>query len=49
MTREEFIKILDKKGYAWRVEGNSLIVRGFGEIDLSIESLPPDVEFMWIL
>ena len=46
MTRETFIKVLDYKGYMWRLEGNSLIVRGFGEIDLSIESLPPNVEFM---
>ena len=46
MTREEFKNKLAEKDYIWRLEGNSLIVRGFGEIDLSIESLPPDVEFM---
>ena len=46
MTREDFKNKLAEKDYAWRVEGNSLIVRGFGEIDLSIESLPPEVEFM---
>jgi hypothetical protein len=46
MTREEFIKELDEKGYSYKIEGDKIIVTGKGDIWLeSLTSLPPGVEF----
>ena len=46
MTREEFIKILDKKGYSYEIEGDKIVVTEDGDVDLySLPSLPPGVEF----
>jgi hypothetical protein len=47
MTREEFIQILDKKGYSsYKIEGDKIIVIHNGYVDLeSLETLPPGVEF----
>ena len=51
MTREEFIEILDKKGYFYREEGDKIVVTrtkptGFGNIHLeSLETLPSGVVF----
>jgi len=45
MTREEFIKVLDDKGYSYEIEGNKIVVTG-GYIGLnSLTSLPPGVVF----
>jgi hypothetical protein len=45
MTREEFIKILDKKEYSYKIQGNKIMVTG-GYIGLnSLTSLPPGVVF----
>jgi hypothetical protein len=47
MTQEEFIKILDEKGYSYVEEGNKIVVDCRGSIILnSIESLPSGVVFM---
>jgi len=48
MTREKFIKVLDREGYSYRVEGNKIVVTSIfkGTVDLrSLKSLPPDVVF----
>jgi hypothetical protein len=46
MTREEFIKILDKKEYSYKIQGNKVIVTHKGNVDLrDLTSLPPGVEF----
>jgi hypothetical protein len=46
MTREEFIKALDDKGYSYEIEGNKIVVTYRGSVFLdSLTSLPPDVEF----
>lgn len=47
MTREEFIQILEEKGYSYEMEGDKLVVtEGRLGIDLAyIYSIPPDVEF----
>ena len=47
MTREEFIEILDEKGYSYEIEGDKLVVTwGRLGIDLTyIYSIPADVEF----
>jgi hypothetical protein len=54
MTREEFIKILEEKGYPYEIVGNKVIVTqeggiGFfdkGSVDLNgLTALPPGVEF----
>jgi hypothetical protein len=45
MTREEFIKVLDDKGYSYEIEGNKIVVIG-GYVGLeSLTSLPPGVVF----
>ena len=49
MTREEFIEVLDEKGYTYEIEGDKLVVTWgdmYGSVNLgSLETLPPGVEF----
>jgi hypothetical protein len=46
MTREEFIKILNKKKYSYEMEGNEILVTHQEHVWLSsLESLPPGVQF----
>jgi len=49
MTREAFIKVLDKKGYSYEMMGDSVVVNGGdseGVVYLeSLTSLPPGVVF----
>jgi hypothetical protein len=47
MTREEFIKVLDGKGYSYEIEGDKLLVTYRGTVALGdiIESIPSDVVF----
>ena len=46
MTREEFIKVLDERGYSYKIEGDKLIVTYKGTVHISeIESIPSDVVF----
>lgn len=46
MTREEFIKVLDDKGYSYKLEGDKVVVTHEGEVILaSLKTLPLGVEF----
>ena len=46
MTQEEFIKVLDKKGYSYEIEGDKIVVTHKDHVHLSsLTSLPPDVQF----
>ena len=45
MTREEFIKKLEAKGYPYEIEGNKIVVIGGGVNLPNLTSLPPDVVF----
>jgi hypothetical protein len=46
MTREAFIKVLDKKDYSYEIEGDRIVVISKVDVDLgSLTSLPPGVEF----
>ena len=46
MAREEFIKVLEEKGYPYEIEGNKIVVTCDGDVDLeSLETLSPGVEF----
>lgn len=45
MTREEFIKVLEEKGYSYEIEGDKLIVTQNGNIWLSLREIPSGVEF----
>lgn len=48
MTREEFIKILDEKGYSYEIIGDKISVDFKHGYDINLESLetiPPNVEF----
>jgi hypothetical protein len=46
MTREEFIKVLDGKGYSYEIEGDKIVVTYYYDLWLnSLETLPHDVEF----
>ena len=46
MTREEFIKVLDRKDYSYKIEGDLIVVTYKNTVDLeSLTSLPPGVEF----
>ena len=46
MTREEFIKVLDEKGYSYKIEGDKIVVTEDGGVHLaSLTSLPPGVQF----
>jgi hypothetical protein len=45
MTQEEFIKVLDKKKYSYKIQGNKIVVIG-GYVYLdALTSLPPGVKF----
>jgi hypothetical protein len=47
MTREEFIQVLEKKGYSYKIEGDKIVVTHEGRVDLrSLQTLPTSVEFM---
>ena len=47
MTREEFKKVLEEKGYSYEIKGDKIVVTCWNwDVDLSsLETLPPDVEF----
>jgi len=46
MTREEFISILEEKGYSYRIEGERIIVDNEGFVWLyGLTTLPENVEF----
>ena len=52
MTREEFIKLLDQKGYTYVKEGNKIAITHLDRKRFddnvwfnSLESIPPNVEF----
>ena len=46
MTREEFIKVLEEKGYSYEMERNKIVVTHEGTVYLnSLETLPSGVEF----
>ena len=46
MTREEFIKELDREGYSYKIEGDKLVVTYDNTVQLpSLKTLPPGVEF----
>ncbi len=46
MTREKFIKVLEKKRYYYEIEGDKIIVTDRGYVNLrSLKTLPPGVEF----
>jgi hypothetical protein len=46
MTRQEFIKVLEKNGYSYHEEGERIIVDHKGYVSLdSLKSLPAGVEF----
>jgi hypothetical protein len=46
MTREEFIEVLDEKGYSYEIVRNKIIVTDKGDVYLDrLTSLPPGVEF----
>ena len=49
MTREEFIQVLDEKGYSYEIEGDKIVVTDNtdkGYVDLgSLTTLPPGVKF----
>ena len=46
MTGEEFIAVLDRKGYSYETEGDKIIVTYGGSVYLSnLKTLPPGVEF----
>jgi len=46
MTREDFIEILEGKGYSYEIVGEELIVTHKGHVYLDgLETLPPGVEF----
>ena len=46
MTREEFIKELDKSNYSYRIEGNKIVVTNKMGVNLnSLTSLPSGVVF----
>lgn len=50
MTRDEFIKILEKKGYSYSVDGDYLIIpdtKGMENVLLDyIKTLPPNIRFI---
>lgn len=52
ITREEFIKLLDQKGYTYVEEGNKIVITHLDRKRFddnvwfnSLESIPPNVEF----
>jgi hypothetical protein len=50
MTKEEFIKVLEEKGYSYEIEGDKIVVTDgdsyFGHVKLHLViTLPPNLEF----
>ena len=46
MTREEFIKVLDEKGYSYNIKEDKIIVTNSGTVNLdSLKTIPPKIEF----
>jgi hypothetical protein len=46
MTSEDFIKVLNRNGYSYEMEGDKIIVNDNGNAYLpEVESLPPNIEF----
>ena len=45
MTQDEFIEILDEKGYSYEIEGDKIIVTGMNVSLNFTTSLPPGVVF----
>ena len=45
MTQEEFIEILDEKGYPYVIEGDKVIVNGEGDFYWELKTFPSGVEF----
>jgi hypothetical protein len=46
MTRDEFIEVLKKKKYSYKIKGDNLVVTHKDNVDLySLTSIPPDVVF----
>ena len=45
MTREEFIKVLDEKGYTYKIVGDKLAVNGFNVNLRFLTTLPVGVKF----
>ena len=46
MTQEAFIKVLDREGYSYKIEGDKIIVTREGTVNLdTLTSLPLGVEF----
>ena len=46
MRQEEFIEVLDEKGYSYEIEGDKIVVTVLGDVHLNdLTSLPPGVVF----
>ena len=46
MAQEAFVKVLERKGYSYKIEGNKIVVTYKFYVDLvSLTSLPPGVVF----
>ena len=46
MTQEEFIEVLDEKGYSYEIEGDKIVVTHEGHVYFeSLTSIPTGVEF----
>ena len=46
MTQEEFIEVLKKEKYSYKIKGDNLVVTHKDNVDLySLTSIPPDVVF----
>ena len=46
MTREAFIKVLERKGYSYKIEGDKIVITYKGLVDLkSLTSISPGVVF----
>jgi hypothetical protein len=46
MTRKEFIRALEVMGYAYKIEGNRIVIVNDGGVNLGlIKSIPPRVSF----
>jgi len=46
MTQEEFIKELKREDYSYKIEGDKVVFKNVGNVDLDdLTSLPPDVVF----
>ena len=45
MRQEEFIEILDREGYSYKIEGDKIVVTHKKNVWLALTSLPPGVEF----